>query len=363
MAIKVAKILFLSQIFTLSSAYTRLDNEKIEIDDPNLGKITRDYILLYPDQKDSTSDSPPGLIFHFHGWTVDYRDEADQDYNKYVDSYNYIMVYARGLSDLIPQRYPSWNINEPNPPCTERQTNDYCYESCKKLDLCYPGSWTTCYDDTFFIQKLLEKIIDQFGPININKFVITGGSNGGMFTYALSSSKILNPQPSHYIPWFGNVPLNYEIRTNGKANLLSVYDRYDRNVPMYGGESNDYYIYESETSCMEAWRKESSCLSKTYNYDKDVDENPQLKINTPLDDNPKANSKNFACTSAKGCNQGSVITSCHYDGYHGSTYDNYVEMHLWWIYNFTEAYGGESAGFRIGLCGIWLFGFILAVFA
>jgi len=166
------------------------------------------------------------------------------------------MVYPKGMDDVDfrEDHYPSWNIL--STPCVEEHTKALgfpaCYHSCENLGYCSADkdfieanstsvcNWNTCYDDIFFIQNLVDEMIENFGPIDDSKFVIIGGSNGGMMTYQLSGN--LQPEPSHFIPIYGNSPKGFEVVTNGKANLLSFYDVYDTTVPMQGGESTDEWM-------------------------------------------------------------------------------------------------------------------------
>merc|ERR1719220_653841 len=304
---------FLSQI----SAKTR-STKHIDVDDPNFGPTTREWIEIVPDNINAAT--PPGLIFYFHGWTQTDEDVSHMGFNKYVDSNNFIMVYPLGMSDLPQLQYPGWNIQNNDPLCTERATS-YCYDSCSKLGLCTACSWSPCYDDVLFVNKMVQAIILEHGQIDMSKFVIIGESNGGMFTYTLSGQ--LDPAPSHFVPWYGNIPYHQYIETDGQAHLLSIYDRYDEDVPLWGGESKDNWVYQNEEFMLKMWKNLSTCTITE----------PMAPISTPYD----GTNKHVSCQSTQGCgnDRTSIITSCHYDGYHGDDFSESCEMILWWIYEFT----------------------------
>ena len=301
------------------SAYVR-SFRKITIEDPNFGPTEREFAVVYPKRIDP--QNPPGLFYYFHGWGVFYNWISFQDYNHYTDDLNFIMVYPGGMDDSgIDDGSGYWSWHLPSTPCVPQDTTEVCYQSCQKLGVCDGCRWNTCYDDMLFIQEMTNAIIEEVGGIDESKFVIIGGSNGGMLTYLISGSD-LKPKPSHFIPMYGNVPSGSEIVTSGVSNLLSFYDRSDHTVPLDGGESVDGHLYESEEFCLQQWKSQSQCQVS--------DEMEEFV--PPYG----ADGKNLACKSFRGCGQGSVISSCHYDGTHATTNKHYAEQQLWWVYNFTE---------------------------
>ena len=332
---KVKLLVQISLVASITSFKYTKESNSIIVDDPNFGPTKRDFALVYPpniDKKSSKNDKNGklGLIFYFHGWTGNYLDLANQKYNQYAEDYNFIMVYPSGMSDIY--QYPpveewySWNLGDVSNTCAINGT-DHCYDSCAQLNLCNNCSWTSCYDDYLFIQVLLDYLLERYSrtnDIDLDKFVLIGESNGGMFTYLLSEK--LNPKPSHFIPIYGNLPINKIIKTDGQANLLSFYDRWDDTVPIDGGQAEDGYLYQSEDTMISSWRDQNNCqiFGKMETF-----VTPWGKDNLRLD-----------CMTYKSCGTEigrNYISSCHYDGWHGWKPDYYVEEQLWWVYNFTSA--------------------------
>ena len=157
------------------------------------------------------SQNPVGLWIFFHGWTMDYNYISRQEYNKYVDLHNFLIIYPSGQSDYNGiyenDGWSSWNIGDHDPEtfCTTDIKHGYCYDSCKQIPgECDRCSWTSCYDDVFFIQELMKKMRQDY-TIDESKVVLIGGSNGGMFTNYLAGKV----DASHFIPLYGNPPIKH----------------------------------------------------------------------------------------------------------------------------------------------------------
>lgn len=319
------------------NAYIK-EQKSIQVIDPNLGPINRNYAIFYPEKIAKS----PGLILYFHGQNEFYLDKADEtNYKNYVDDLNFILIYPAGMSDNYeqeaPDKFASWNIGDTRNTCTSTPTNlDWCYDSCKILNDCHECSWHTCYDDVTFIKNLVKFIKfedEKFKDIDfdLKKFIVTGESNGGMMTYFLSGKLDFDDfdmKPSHFIPIYGNSPVNIPIKTDGMSNLLSLYDRFDHMVPMNGGESSDTYLWQSEQDMINYWIQNSQCK---------IDTKTGLEpFSTPWG----TDDRNLSCQTYKSCdpkNGQNFISSCHYDGDHGDKPEFYVEECLWWVYNFTAA--------------------------
>ena len=133
----------------------------------------------------------------------------------------------------------SQNFNALNDSCKQLQTNE-----------CNHCSWTTCYNDIFFIQELMKKMRNHH-EIDESKVVIIGGSNGGMFVNRLAG----HVKASHFIPLYGNPPSEHYPSPDSSdvSHFLAYHGRNDREVPMDCGESKDHYNYMSQNETMSTW--------------------------------------------------------------------------------------------------------------
>lgn len=89
------------------------------------------------------------------------------------------------------------------------------------------------------------------------------------------------------------------------------------------------FLYNSEFQQLEMWKSQSHCQvsEKMFEF-------------IPIFG---ADKMNVSCQSYQGCNNGSVISSCHYDANHGEKNEHMAEQQIWWVYNFTVEMGNSGA--------------------
>jgi poly(3-hydroxybutyrate) depolymerase len=218
--------------------------------------VSRVYKLYLPTSYDESSKIPSPLIFLFHGWSGDEDDFLWYDVvRSEADTRGYVLVAPRGLGSGSPDNsLNSWTFESSNTGVStggnaicdvERQTN-FNYASCVDAgvaaNIC---AWTQCQDDDVdFFLSLLSHLKASLSIDSRNVFV-SGGSNGGMFTWFLGQS----PTSSHYLraiaPVIG-VPHRDNLQVAGRASALPVIlitGRTDSTVPP--GEWNDEEPTES----------------------------------------------------------------------------------------------------------------------
>ena len=161
-------------------------DKTIEINDPRLGIVNRSYQIILPENYDHKKQTP--LLIRFHGQGGAYPYEY---VNKVGSKQGYIVVQPLGMNDH-PSESIDWNVglfdkgsDFASKTCLKNTPDSACYDSCKKLpDMCNGCSWSTCYDDGFFIEYLMQKIQSEF-CINLKRVYAIGQCTGAMMIYYL----------------------------------------------------------------------------------------------------------------------------------------------------------------------------------
>lgn len=158
----------------------------ITINDPNFGSMQRYFEVTIPATYKQSEKTPLFFYMHSQGQT----DIENFHYRHQGKLNNVITVYPLAVQNdwfWDGTNWPGWNVPMPNnntEACTP-WTNIYCYFSCQALGECGQCAWSTCYDDVFFMRKLIEKVKDEL-CIDDEHVYIAGCSNGGIFSYYLS---------------------------------------------------------------------------------------------------------------------------------------------------------------------------------
>ena len=284
----------------------------ITINDPELGSIERTYQVVLPTGYDYIT--PIGMIMRFHGQGDTYpKDEWNE---KGVKS-GYIVVQPRGMDDNDDSTI-AWNTGlfdkgykKAYKTCF-KNTIGTCYKSCQKLEnRCNACSWTSCYDDGLFIEKLMETLKQDY-CINLYRIYGTGQSNGGMMLYYLVGRypKMFNAIKIAYgsnLVGTGRFPE----KLNG-VDLLHLHGRSDVTIPLEG-LTEDGWIYESIVAIHDRWARAHNCTIKMGMSD----------FKTPYD----GADRNMSCQAKVGC-KGEII-KCMYDGGHGDLPEKQVDLALW----------------------------------
>lgn len=117
--------------------------------------IERDYILYVPDGY--TGEDPLPLVFNFHGYTSNARDQMNYgDFRPLAEREGFIVVHPQG--ELL-EGVTHWNV----------------------------GGWTLAseMDDVGFTEALIDKISEDYN-IDDQRIYATGMSNGGYMSFLLA---------------------------------------------------------------------------------------------------------------------------------------------------------------------------------
>jgi len=233
----------------------------ITITDETFGKVKRSYTITLPENYNQTKPSPLSVFFHGQGAGYPYSDQDVVGSKK-----GFIIVQPLGLSDSDSKTI-AWNtgiydngIKAADKTCFKDTSIGECYYSCQQKNLCSVCGWSTCYDDAFFIKKLIQRLKNKF-CINTNRVYASGESNGGMMVWYL-----LGRYPNMFnaaSPVYGNSLVN-ETKISEKfksIDLLLLYDRTDLTVPQ-DGVSEDGWIYDSMNTILEQIAREQECAKE-----------------------------------------------------------------------------------------------------
>ena len=141
-----------------ASAAGQTTNFNFTMRDPATDEdIERSYKVNVPESYDPSKQYP--VVYWFHGWS-----SGSGQTNEFVtvgQANDVITVYPLGMADETaksPGRN-SWNVGDANRTntCTTT-TDDVCYTSCKKLNMCSRCNCFTCVDDIAFVRTLIARI-------------------------------------------------------------------------------------------------------------------------------------------------------------------------------------------------------------
>ena len=160
-------IIFSSAILGLVNAGTR---ESIEIIDPYLGLVEREYLLYLPSSYDETRPHP--LVLDFHGWSGSAEGHIlDSKWDIVGEEAGVIVVVPDGIPDSesgvrtwnITTEYDEeygWRCDPDREEYGESECHYSCSEWCRPSYGCTAG--TTCYNDLAFIEQLIDRLIVIF---------------------------------------------------------------------------------------------------------------------------------------------------------------------------------------------------------
>jgi len=184
-------ILFLVINLAGANAGTR---ETINIEDPYLGSVEREYLLYLPSSY--SEDTPHPLVLDFHGWSGSAEGHIwDSKWDVVGEEFGVIVVVPDGIPDSE-SGTRTWNVTKEYDddfgwrcdPNREEYGESECHFSCQEW--CNAGygctAGTTCYNDLAFVEQLIDSLIERYS-IDLSHVHITGYSNGGTFTYRMFS--------------------------------------------------------------------------------------------------------------------------------------------------------------------------------
>jgi len=168
--------------------------ETIDVTDPYLGSVEREYLLYLPSTY--STGNPHPLVLDFHGWSGSAEGHIwDSKWDIVGEEFGIIVAVPDGIPDVASDTR-TWNITEEYDedygwrcdPNREEYGAGECHDSC--AEWCNPNygctAGTTCYNDLAFVEQLIDELTEKYS-IDQNHIHITGYSNGGTFTYRMFS--------------------------------------------------------------------------------------------------------------------------------------------------------------------------------
>jgi len=186
--------LFLFPLLVSLVFASRGSRETLEVTDPYLGSVVREYLLYLPSAYSEDSSHP--LVLDFHGWSSSAEWHIqDSKWDLVGEEFNLIVAVPDGIPDSE-SGIRTWNITEEYDeeygwrcdPDREEFGVGECHFSCEEW--CNPSygctAGTTCYNDLAFAEQLIEHLKSRYN-IDPSHVHISGYSNGGTFTYRMFS--------------------------------------------------------------------------------------------------------------------------------------------------------------------------------
>jgi len=271
------------------------------------------------------------VLVYFHGWYDDY--ESDWNFASVGDKQNYILVRPKGMADYSDADGVSWNVlhGGRTDVCDGKRADEYEYTSCKTAGQTGPCNCYTCYDDVKMFSDLMTGLMGEL-CIDENLVFATGGSNGAMFLYPLASQlqhRGLQPKLRAIAPFYGAFLKNMQ-DVPGSLAGTSVFHSHgtrDTNIPVQGGESDDYYYYVPVDETLGEYASVNGCASK------------QTAIQTAYDKSPRFT----GCHEYLGCSSGARVVRCNFNEAHGF-WEDYQEEMLWSFLGSIVTSNGNSSG-------------------
>ena len=248
--------------------------------DPIFGDIARTYRLMLPFDYDNNTEHK--ILFDFHGYTMDSKEEMHQSKMVDLTEKGVILVWPDGSNDTNTS-LRAWNAvgtsNNIGPlgyTCNRNRTKwgEYeCYDSClqihsdcNELNECYCYS---CWDDIAFIEQLIG-YLESVLCIDLLHIHSTGISSGGMISYQIGQSlsyifASIIPVEGAPLLGFNNAPENVisllDFRGTGDTMIPgNVSNSYDGLVGPYNTTwSSDGYYYANLDDIMAVFNDTNEC--------------------------------------------------------------------------------------------------------
>lgn len=225
--------------------------------------IEREFFVHVPYGKD---ESLP-VVLALHGYTSTATGfQAAHDLNAHADKSGYIIVYPQGSHfvaedpDGGPYRVTSWNdlaanlgLKAEGPHCTADAFEYPCPPECGACDRC---SWTSCYDDVGFIDRLLDVVHAEFGTDETRTYVL-GVSNGAMLALRLGCSRA--ERFAAVAPIIGQLAPGYACSPAVDLPMLHLYGGKDDTVRFDGQPAGDGFLYTTAESTARVWAGSLAC--------------------------------------------------------------------------------------------------------
>jgi len=163
---------------------------KVQVPDPNVGEVEREYILHLPASFDSSNNVPVPMVIDYHWWGGSANSQiSNTPWTSLADSEGFVYVSMEGMSDAG-NWTGSWNVSATQgplgPTCdTEiRPPSSRCYTSCGDCSYLENScDWTSCHDDVTYTESVLYDILASI-CVDTDQMHVTGRSNGGSFIWS-----------------------------------------------------------------------------------------------------------------------------------------------------------------------------------
>lgn len=301
----------------------------IEIDDPNFGRTpSREFVVELPGGFGDNYPLP--LLLYYHGQSGNAISTANSlKFGELGKEKGFMTVYPQGLSDQsgFSTCGTGWNTgaNGDERTCTSDASPwSCCFESCRDLGLCSKGyglnkcSWSTCYDDVFFTEKLID-FVGKSACIDLDAVFISGASNGGMVSFNIADK--IPAKIAAVVPIFG-LPLRGHLGKPSSLPFLFLSGRSDEIVPPGGGLSSQGWYYVGAEEAAAAYGAANRCSSRV------------RSISTPFD----GGDSNLACTEHPDCSNNALTMTCFYDGGHNFPRGDVIEqITVWFISKYFDS--------------------------
>lgn len=312
----------------------------LDMEDPLLGAIQRHYVVHVPLAYSSDNNVPVPLLVDFHGWggtdqyqmnSVPWKSVAD------ADPEGFIIVAPAGMDDNPAGGWwGSWNCSSDTGPlgktCDKSNIENHypCYSSCPTCDPETACDWTSCYDDVYFTQLLVDAINSEW-CVDTNSIHMSGVSNGGMYIY----SKLI-PQMSNVVASYGPVSgsplLGFNDFPPNPVNIIDFHGVNDGTVPYMSvgpndiGPSNtviswDGFYYHQKPIMLAEIRDWMLCNPEPEPWATDMD-----------------GTEGWKCLLWSGCQGGKEVVSCTGDHDHDYPFNFDYEAGLKIMWNFMKTH-------------------------
>jgi poly(3-hydroxybutyrate) depolymerase len=233
----------------------------------NLDGADREYFVYVPD---GYGDIPLPVVMGLHGFGSTATGFATiYDLNAHAKENGYIFVYPQGsnfqgaLGDdpsADPYLISSWNDEASNftpteagPHCTDDRLQYPCPPECGSCNHC---AWTSCYDDSTFLLKVLDEVAREFNT-DSSRYYLLGNSNGGGMAMRLGCD---HPQRFAAIGVsIYQMPPGHTCGPDEGLPMLHVYGEKDDGVGHDGTPTSYGWIYASAAENTRDWARAMDC--------------------------------------------------------------------------------------------------------
>lgn len=235
------------------------------------GGIEREYFVYLPEGHRGNAPLPVVMGLHGFGSTAS-GFATTYDLNAHAKENGYIFVYPQGshfqgaLGDdptAEPYLISTWNDEASNftpteagPHCTDDRLKYPCPPECGNCNRC---AWTSCYDDSAFLLRVLEEVTSEFNTDTTRHYLL-GNSNGGGMAMRLGCD-----YPDRFAAIGVSIyqmPPGHTCGPDTGLPMLHLYGEHDDGVGHDGTPTSDGWIYTSAAENTHDWARAMGCLGE-----------------------------------------------------------------------------------------------------